>query len=168
MKSPPINNNKNQTTEKHNMPTKDELMVQALEILSHNLDDVDTSFPVLKAGKIRVQVTDGRLDYNKAGDKLMAVFVLATTAIEQNDKGEDIQPGFKLTERIVITPSEKRDADRVDQDLKRIKLALSTEGGDLGDPATYINEEVDITVAIEDTEGFGKQNRIKRWHPKAA
>lgn len=131
-------------------------------LFSADLTSVDISRPVLRSGPTAFVVAEAKVEPNKAGDKQMLVIQLKTRYDALSTKNEKINPGYPVTDRIVLTSSEGRPAERIMQDLKRFQLACG-RSGPFGEPANYIGCNLTANVSVESdaTGQYGDQNRVR-------
>lgn len=78
-------------------------------LLDLDLNQVDTSFPVVKGGIYDMVIKDCGVADTKAGDAKNFVFKLATTIQTEGVKGEKFEPGHIITSQISLkTVSDKK------------------------------------------------------------
>lgn len=145
-----------------------------MSILDKDLTSTDVSRPLLKPGAIEFQVAECKFSKTKDGTKDMIEITLKTVHNQDGVKikGDGTQtptqlnPGYTLTERIIITETEKRDEERILQDLKKFRMAVTgDEGGQFQPLEQYVGQHVmgNVVVETDNTGQYGAQNRIKSW-----
>lgn len=134
--------------------------------LGIDLNEVDTSRPVLKAGVYSMKVNRVEVSENSAGTGRNLVVDFALTAPGESVKGEQINPGFSVRNYYPLQPSEKNpDSDFWKQNLARLQDAvLGTSQGNRPplNPGELREKQILVNIDIEESEEYGKQNRIKK------
>lgn len=134
-------------------------------ILDTDLTSVDISRPLLSKGAVRFVVSELKVEPSKDGSKENLTITLKTDQDHKDVKGNPIRPGFMLTHRISLTPTEKYPEDRIAAELKRFRLAVTGEdSGSFAPLDQYVGKNVDANVDVEsDPDGkYPDQNRV-RW-----
>lgn len=139
------------------------------DLLKQDLTDVSLTRPVIQAGNITVEITDARLEPNKAGDGDNLHLKMKTVYEQKGTKGEVIEPGYPLEVFVGLTPRDKYPVDSILKQLKRIKVATGfpvNEG--LEDPSLLIGRQatVKLTVSSDAAGEFDDRNEVSRWVTK--
>jgi hypothetical protein len=134
--------------------------------LDVNLDDVDTSRPVLPKATYSMVVHKVEVSENKAKSGRNLIVDFATTQPHQSTKDVNINPGFTVRSYYPLQASEKHpESDLWKQQLARLQDAVTgTEQGARGafNPHEFTGQAVLLTLDIETSEEFGEQNRIRK------
>lgn len=142
-----------------------------MNLLTTDLTSVDVSRPVLeKGGPLRFTVADMQVVKNKAGDKDMIVTTFKSVFPWKSTKGEVVNPGFTVTERLVITATEKKTEESILKDVARLRLSITgNQSGSFMPLDQYIGKSVDALVDVEtdETGQYGEQNRLRKMQPAA-
>lgn len=133
-------------------------------ILSTDLSNEDISRPLLPNGNYEFTVGEIKQvpTKDKQGQMLEITLLLKNPA--RSSKGEDINPGFKLTERIMLTPKGNLTEDSIRKSLKRFRMAcVGNEPGSFAPVDQYLQHTILAKVSIEeDKEGkYDPQNRLR-------
>ena len=142
--------------------------------LDANVDDVDTSYPVLAQGNYNLRIKSAKKQPNKAqtGENLVIAFETIDSA--RSNKGVDIAPGFVITHYISVTPREPEGEKRgyTVEDIKKSVAELAKAAKVKGS----VREIIDNAVQFEGTvvnakvkiqpeqNGFPESNRINGFN----
>lgn len=134
-------------------------------MLNADLTGVDTSFPVLEAGIVPVVIAKCYQGQSKEKKTPGLFFEFTTVAPQKTTTGHMRPPGFLLRDTVWFTPPKNEgEQPRALQQLAQIKEAVfGTKEGAFGDPAMYVGKPVTLRLAVEASEEFGNQNRVKAY-----
>ena len=134
-------------------------------MLNADLSGVDTSFPVLEAGIVSAVIAKCYTGQSKEKKTPGVFFEFTTTGPHKTTAGQTRGPGFLLRDTVWLTPPKvEGEPPMALQRLAQIKEAVfGTKDGPFGDPAMYIGKPVTFRLAIESSEEFGNQNRVKAY-----
>jgi hypothetical protein len=119
--------------------------------LDENVNDIDTSFPVLAPGVKHLTVTDATVEPTNDGLAKQLVIKLKTVNPELTIKGETQEPGFPLTARRLLEPKGRMTMHQVKTGLARLGkgLGLSVKLSEFRDnPAILVGCEGDWNVTV--------------------
>lgn len=140
--------------------------------LNLNLNEVDTSMPVLVEGAYiltidKVEVVENK---DKTGNNLLVIFKTAADATSVKGQAEgkehDIKAGYPLRQYMPLQPNpDKPDARDFKENLAILQDAV--EGSTKNNrgpfmPHTYIGRQVLARVKVKDDPDYGLQNNISR------
>jgi hypothetical protein len=97
-------------------------------ILQENLDDVSTNEPLLPKDDYEVEVVKLTQKRNNADTGNMINIEMKTTSDHKAVDESLVPAGRRIFHRIVITPTEKMNADAVKRNLKRFQVACNGDG----------------------------------------
>ena len=130
-------------------------------MLNADLSGVDTDFPVLQAGVVSCIIAECALGESKEKKTPGIIMKLTTTQPTVTTSGVTKSAGFPIRHTIWLNASEKFDPK---QNLAQLKLAVfGTKEGAFGDPSLYVGKPVVVRLAIEASEEYGNQNRVKAF-----
>lgn len=137
-----------------------------------DLTNTDTGFPIIPAGLYSVTVAEMKTEANKKGTGQNLKIKLTLDEPTTDLKGQLTNPGFPLFDLVSLVVS-KDDNGQIKYDPKK-RLAEFKEAV-LGDKAgasfnpleQYLGRQVTVRIKVEDSDEFGKQNRIQRYVKKA-
>lgn len=143
-----------------------------IDVLAHldnvDLTGIDRSRPIIKAGTYPVRITTIEVKETKptaknpAGGHRLAISLACETKVE-TDENVLLNPGFVLYDSISLSPTEKYNPLERLADIQLATAGVQTKGFK---PADYIGQVALIKVKIEESDEYGKQNRVARWVPK--
>lgn len=136
---------------------------QGIDSLLHaDLTNVDTSFPTLAAGVVACVIAEMAPGETKEKHVPVLNIKLTTAAPYPTSDGKSIKPaGFPLRDMVSLQPTEKYDPR---QRLAQIKEAVFGEKtGSFGDTSAYLGKPVNVRIAVESSEEYGNQNRVKAY-----
>ncbi len=140
--------------------------------LDFDMSEVDLSRPVLKAGTYDATIAFTRKDVTKKSNTpvLLVGFRLAQTA--EDTKGNTVNPGFTITQRIITQPSGKLTQKMINERLARIANAAT--GAKAGKPNTgeWIGKPVRVAIKLRDEhkdeatgETYPASNEVNNVYP---
>lgn len=132
-------------------------------MIDHNdidLSSVDLSRPVIDKQTIRCTVSDVKIE-EKEGRKNFNI-VLNTEAPATSRDGKTLQPGFKHTESILMTPTGGLTQEMINEKLARFQKGVIGAQGRLMPLDQYIGKQVDVT--FEADRKNPEYQRVARWN----
>jgi len=103
-------------------------------------------------------------------------YTLVCRSIETNDKGNgpyiimrcDIvgEPTSKSVTNVMMLPQESDDPKQQNSRKLALKRACEAFGVDIGPPldlTDFVNQEAEAYLTVEETEQYGRQNRLRRY-----
>jgi len=131
-------------------------------MLNADLSGVDTSFPVLEAGIVSAVIAKCYQGTSKEKKTPGVFFEFTTTHPTRTTSGQTRPAGFLLRDTVWLTPPTETYTCMTK--LAQIKEAVfGTKEGSFGDPAMYVGKPVSFRLAVESSEEFGNQNRVKAY-----
>ena len=140
--------------------------------LNLDLNDVDTSMPVLVEGLYILTVDKIEIVENKdrTGNNLLVIFKTASDATSLKGQAEgkehDIKAGFQLRQYMAMQDNpNKPDARSFKENLATFQDAVTgSKKGNRGPflPSTYIGRQVAARIKVKDDPDYGMQNNIAR------
>jgi hypothetical protein len=127
-----------------------------------DLTTVETGIPVLPAGDYLVRLVSMEQQTSKNGKPLLVIKV-ETAEDSEDEKGNTVNAGFPLFDRISLTPTENYNPARRLAELQEAFLGEKRPEFDTDD---FIDGEARIKLKIEESDEFGRQNRVARYLPK--
>lgn len=156
-------------TEDQGMTAADEMDPLGLNL---DLNDVDTSMPVISEGLYVLTVDKIEIVENKSktGNNLLVIYKTTgpTTSLKGQLEGKelDIAAGFQLRQYMPLQQNpDKPDARDYTENLANLQDAVTgSKKGTRGKfmPSTYIGRQVAAKVKVQDDPDYGKGNSIAR------
>ena len=135
------------------------------------MSSVDTSYPVLAASMIEMQIVEAKVEPGKKNpDSQILVIVLATLAENPDHKGGVVPAGYKLTHRIGLTETDKYTKDMLLKNLAVLQDAALGQRIPLDQFDTDILLDKNMTVktkVVAATDEFPEKSEVARLIPKA-
>lgn len=134
-----------------------------IPILSTDLSNVDVSRPIIDQTQTDFTIQGIEVKENeKEPGQFSLVISMVTNYTTKSTKAVELKPGFKVTDRILLTPVGKMTQEMIEQQLKRFMLACGRNGA-FGDPASYAGTVVTAKVLVEEdkTGKYDPQNRFR-------
>jgi hypothetical protein len=125
-----------------------------------DLTTVETGIPVLKAGVYKVRFADFIVKPNKAGDGDNLNIKLTIEESTTDEAGKPVAIGFPVFDTVALKRTEKYTPDRKLAEIQEAALGAKKVGFETED---LIGKEVVIQLTMEESDQYGKQNRIKRY-----
>jgi hypothetical protein len=141
------------------------------DLLSADMSNVDTSYPVLAKGLKELVIAEVKEVDNKAQTGKVLEVHLKTTLPDVNIQakpGTDnvVQAGFPILHRIGLTPTDKYTIAMIKRAIAIFKEAVFGDKNTPAQPADFAGRNVMAQVTIENSQEFGNQNRISRFVPR--
>jgi len=136
-----------------------------IEIEDVDLETVETGIPILKSGTYNVRVNSIEKKETKKGGHMLKIELLTLDEAE-TEGGEPVAVDFPLFDNIGITPTEKYTPKMIGGKLAALMECFLGRRTKALDPEDFVNAEGRVRVIIEDSEQYGKSNRIKAYEPK--
>ncbi len=137
--------------------------------LNLDLNDVDTSMPVLMEGLYALIVDKIEVVQNKdqTGNNLKVTYATMAdaTSLAGNETGDinDIKAGFKLTQFMPLQANPEKPDYKYEKNLARLQDAVTgSKQGNRGKfmPTTYIGRPLMGKVKVQKDEEYGVRNNI--------
>lgn len=139
--------------------------------LDTNVNDIDTSYPVIPAGLYDLRVKSVKREPTKDGTGERLTIALELTAPTVSTTGQPINVGHQITHYVGITPKEATDGKRaygnteIAKSLASIAKAagiLCTPRDILSNPVILEGKTVRTKVGVsKETEEFSASNKVK-------
>lgn len=138
---------------------------------AEDVSGIKNTMPVLKAKIVRFTITEPKREPTKKDpENEMITFTLSTQSKEVAVDGTQLNPGFRVFHRIMITKSEKRSEKNIAGDLAEVMQAAFPNKGKgmtprmlLNDPTILDGKMVDAKVSVEpEKDGYPEKNVVKR------
>ena len=132
------------------------------------MSTVDRSRQIIKAGPYEVRLTQIEVketkptDKNPNGGHRLAITTELCTKAETDD-GKFVNPGFCIFDSVSLVSTDNYNPLERLADIQLATLGQQVKGFK---PADYIGKTAIVRVKIEDSDDYGKQNRIARWMVK--
>lgn len=141
-------------------------------ILEMDLTSVDDSFPLIKDKTlVDLEVVSMTVRPTKDNpDRSVLEVVYRTCGPTVGTKGQTVNSGFPIYDRIGITPSEKVDSDSIARRLKVLRKGLTSDAsGQFAPLSQYIGKVAlaELGVQIDKTGQFSDKNVIRKFVPRA-
>jgi hypothetical protein len=124
-------------------------------MLIENVQDVDlmsvsTDYPVLATGNYLLEIVKATVEEskNKPGVKMIVLNHVTLTPAKDN-KGNDIAAGFKMKNRIVITPTGDLTAENVARSIASLQEAAFGKRIPLSEFDTDMLQGVQVTASVK-------------------
>jgi hypothetical protein len=139
--------------------------------LNLDLNNVDTSSPVLEANSYIAEIAEVKVVENKAktGNNLVITFKTCSSATSVSGRAEgkqdDVKPGWTLRQFMPLQQSENPDAPDFRKQLATLQDAVegtSKESRTPFNPYSYIGKQVMLRVTVKDDEQYGLTNEIRK------
>lgn len=135
-----------------------------IPILSTDLSNVDVSRPLIDQTQTDFTISGVEVKQSdKDPSQYSLVITLVTNYTTKSTKAQELKPGFKIIDRILLTPTGGMTQEMVEQSLKKFMLACGRTSGAFGDPASYVSTVVTAKVLVEEdkTGKYDAQNRLR-------
>ena len=134
-------------------------MSEILDLENIDLNDVDSTFPILEAGEHRVVITEASITDAKPESahkqNLKVQFALTSDAPRHGTPGETVKAGYKLTRTFPLTQTFLPDIKRL------MEAALGSSGKLIEQVPQLAGRELNIRVTVRTTQEYGTQNDVK-------
>lgn len=141
-----------------------------IPLLDDDLSSVDTSRPLLAEGIYNLRVAELSIKESEGtGNK----YINARYELDQDAQsvaGEAISPGFSVFDIIVVSETEKMDADSIRKRLALLQEAWLGKKTDRFAPLEqYVGASFQAVIGIETDKGgkYDDKNRVKKYIPKS-
>ena len=134
-----------------------------------NMDfsETETGFPIIAAGLYEFEISEIKAEENKARTGHNIVIKLALTQPAKTPKGADIQPGFAITHRMSLVPTDKFPESRIKSNCAEVmECFLGTKVGRFLPLEQFLGQKGFVQLGVSDTPEYGTQNNVKRFVKK--
>jgi hypothetical protein len=149
--------------------------IDALQsIENYDLTNVDTAFPVLKAGTCDFVIAEMKTERSKNNNGSNIHIQLKTAMPWTTTKDASVNPGFPVRDSVFIPDdkSTEKGAKAMQmsmQKLAQLKLsAFGTQDGKVGPFDSYHGKIVTARIKVESSEEYGDQNRVQSYVRRTA
>ena len=119
--------------------------------LDTNVNDIDTSFPVIMPGIVEMVVDSAEKTLTKDGVSEQIVMKLKTTGETRSIKGDVINAGYPLTKRMMVTPKGGMTVDMIKRGVAQVAKGLGISGtvrDIINNPAMLVGKVAPWTVVV--------------------
>jgi hypothetical protein len=132
--------------------------------LDTNVNDIDTSYPLLPATYYMMKLEGCKVEPNSKGTGENLVLPHKTIEKAQDVKGNEVQPGLVVTRWVSLTETDKRTIDAIKKDVARIAQAFgvnATVRQIINSPASLDGKTARTKVTVKkETDEFPASNGI--------
>jgi len=146
---------------------------ESVDLLQHlndiDLTTVDRSRPLIKNGTVATFVIEKMevRDAKKEGNHNLNIELRMVTpeVPAEGDDGKTINAGYKVFDLVSLAKTDKYNPA---EKLADIQLAVFGEQRKGFKIEEYLNQEVTLTIKVEQSGDYPAQNRVSRWRKKQA
>jgi hypothetical protein len=140
--------------------------------ISFDVNEADVARPVLQGGQYDFTIGFAREEPSrkKGLPQLLVGYQLAQMA--KDTQGRDVNPGFTITQRLLIQPTGGLTLKMITDRLKQIQFATNGESKFNGDTSIWLGKKVRCSVALREPHAdketgseYGESNEITRVMP---
>jgi hypothetical protein len=125
-------------------------MIEELSNLDIDLTGVDISRPLLPRQNIRCLIGDLRIERSEPSKPRSLIIPLTLDEPAKDTKGDTVNPGFVVTDRILIDPTGGLTQVMINERLARFQVAALglDKPGPFGDLSQYAGRKVTVTFDV--------------------
>lgn len=140
--------------------------------LAFDVKEADVTRPVLQGGTYDFTIGFARQEPSRQKQlpQLLVGYRLAEVAKDTN--GRDVNPGFTITQRILLKPTGKMTQEQIEGRIKQIQFATNGESSFKGDTSVWLGKKVRCRVTLRESHRdevsgveYGESNDVARVMP---